>query len=375
MKCLLAFQLFSSSGQQFYDLCTSHDIVCATKDSSPESHIELSADCQVCMRHHPFCWLQHIGGKGSRDLSVSEEDQRHCLFSDILCKQYSWYWAAFSPAAWLRTQAPSFILHQFTSLLSCYLLVTLILSCSVHSSPLSSSPFFSTLLLLFNPPSSLFSPLHSYSLLFNPLLSTLLSCSIHSCTLHSLFSSPIHSASLHSSLLSYPLHSSPLLLLSTILLFPLLLSDSINSSPYLSTPLFFPGQFTPLFSSTILLSCSVHPCPLHSFLLIPIFSSVQSSTLLSTPLLFTVLSNPLLPSLLANFSSTANPIRSEPNLQMGNIVHSGERNLDVWHYKLTSFWQITHSIYCTVLYTKKLCIIYSVFTSYRTFVLFSINNV
>ncbi len=63
MKCLLAFQLFSSSGQQFYDSCTSHDIVCATKDSSPESHIELSADCQVCMRHNPFCWLQHIGGR------------------------------------------------------------------------------------------------------------------------------------------------------------------------------------------------------------------------------------------------------------------------------------------------------------------------
>lgn len=57
----LAFQLFSSSGQQFYNLCTSHDIVCATKDSSPERHIEVAGHCQVCMRHHPSCWLQHIG--------------------------------------------------------------------------------------------------------------------------------------------------------------------------------------------------------------------------------------------------------------------------------------------------------------------------
>ena len=62
------------SSSSIYDLCTSHNNLCATKNSSPESHIEVAAHCQVCMRHDPFCWLQHIGRRGSLDLSVSEED-------------------------------------------------------------------------------------------------------------------------------------------------------------------------------------------------------------------------------------------------------------------------------------------------------------
>lgn len=45
--------------------------------------------------------------KGSPDRSVSEENQHLYPVSGILCKHCSWYWAAFCPISWLKTQAPS----------------------------------------------------------------------------------------------------------------------------------------------------------------------------------------------------------------------------------------------------------------------------
>lgn len=73
-------------------------------------------------------------------------------------------------------------------------------------------------------------------------------------------------------------------LLSTILLFPRLLRFNKLPSTLLS------WSIHSFFSSTILPCCSVYACPLHSSLLITLFSAVQSSTLLSTPLSFPILS-------------------------------------------------------------------------------------
>lgn len=71
---LSAFWLFSFFPLlvKFYNLCT------------------VAGHYQVRTRHYPFYWLQNIEGKGSLDLSVSEEDQHRYLFCfDILCQSIS----------------------------------------------------------------------------------------------------------------------------------------------------------------------------------------------------------------------------------------------------------------------------------------------
>lgn len=161
IKSFLAFQLFSSSGQQFSDLCTVHNIVCVTKDSSPGSHIEVAGHCQsaliwqflksICIT---ICFLAYFTSSivGTSSFLCSFKNSGFILYfslSSFLSKP-----SCFSPLFFL-----------FSPLFS------------------SSTPFSSSLF-------------HYSSLLFSPLLSS------------SLFSP--HSTRLFCSILHTPFHSTPL---------------------------------------------------------------------------------------------------------------------------------------------------------------------
>lgn len=245
MKWLLAFQLFSSSGQQFfYDLCTT---LCVPQRIPPQ---KVTLRLQLIVKS---VWdiILSVG--------YSIKEGRVALICQFLKRTsvtvyfLTYYASSIVGTEQLSLQLLSWELRLHPSFFSnshhsSPLLVTLILSCSVHSSPLS---FL----------------LHASPLLFNPLLFTLLPSPIHSASLHdSLLSSPLFSS-------STPLHYSPLP--SSSLRFNQLLSIPLHPTPFLVNSLLF---FPPLFFSFVQ-STSVLFTLLSSF-----HSSLLSSTLLSTPL-------------------------------------------------------------------------------------------